>query len=124
MTHYERYRNDQIQVGILLTADFGRGWSSYNKHDMAFDKRLIAWLVQNNCVKDISETKSQVIFKSAAHYYSFQKYVESIYGEINFSKENSLIIEWHNKGEYVYINSWEGKEVVEVLDIPCYYERL
>ena len=41
----ERYYNENGELGVLISAGFGAGWSTWNDADLAYDKRIIEkWL--------------------------------------------------------------------------------
>lgn len=41
----EKYYNENDELGVLVSAGFGAGWSSWNQPELAYDKRIIEkWL--------------------------------------------------------------------------------
>ena len=41
----EKYYNENGELGVLISTGFGAGWSSWNCDEIAFDKRVVEyWL--------------------------------------------------------------------------------
>ena len=44
----EKYYNENRELGVLISPGFGAGWSSWSCDEIAFDKRVVEyWLNEN-----------------------------------------------------------------------------
>ena len=93
----EKYYNENDELGVLYSPGFGAGWSTWNCDELAYDKRIVEyWLNENPTYEQLSE------------------FLESIgYHDVYMGGYNSLEISWIPRGTMFYVHEYDGHETVE-----------
>lgn len=99
----EKYYNENGELGILISAGFGAGWSSWNCEEIAYDKRIIEyWLNENPSESEMKE------------------FLESLgYKDVYLGGYSSLTIEYIPKGTMFCIHEYDGSESIETPKTMC-----
>lgn len=92
----ERYYNENGELGVLVSYDFGAGWSTWNYEELAYDKRIIEkWLER----VDSDEMKD---------------YIESLgYRRPYMGGYEDLELEFVPRGTMFCIHEYDGAESIE-----------
>lgn len=93
----ERYYNENNELGVLYSPDYGYGWSSWNCPELAYDKRIVDyWLNKHPNAQKM------------------KMYLERIgYHDVWMGGYNDLKIAWIPKGTMFYVREYDGYESVE-----------
>lgn len=52
----EKYYNENDELGVLYSPGFGAGWSTWDNEELAYDKRIVEyWLNENPTSEQMSE---------------------------------------------------------------------
>lgn len=90
----ERYYNEKNELGVLISKGFGAGWSTWDTQDIALDRRIIEYFLENgnNNIGD---------------------FIKSIgYKNVYLGGANGLKIEWVPKGTRFTIDEYDGNEYI------------
>lgn len=105
MEYYINPMNEN-EVGVLLTHNFGAGWSSWSgDYGLAYDKRVIDFWIRNHDVKNIGDNEQlrhewEDIFAKWGYYHP------CFYGF------DSLKLDFVPKGKKFRINEYDGLEQI------------
>ena len=88
---------------VLISKDYGAGWSTWNCKEMAIDKDLIA-LFERGCTKD--EMKELCLTKG---------YDDGCSGAPYLGGFDTLVVVEVPKGEYFIIREYDGVEYIELM---------
>ena len=98
----ERYYNKDGELGVLISVDFGAGWSTWNDTEIAYDKRIIEkWLekVTSDEMRD---------------------YIESLgYRRPYMGGYNDLCLRFIPRGTMFCIHEYDGAESIETPETMC-----
>ena len=98
----EKYIKDG-QVGVLVSGGYGAGWSTWsyeNGLNLALDKRIIEYWLENKSTLSESKMKS---------------FLESIgYKNVYCGGLGGLYLEMVDEGSCIKINEYDGSESLEV----------
>ena len=116
---YTRIDNDgQIWVGVLVSAGYGAGWSTWNSYkgegelDLALDHRIIEWLLANAKVTTYEDSNIDWDIEDVDEA-ALKEYCESIgYHDVYCGGAEGLWIEWYRKGTLIRIEEYDGYESV------------
>ena len=116
---YTRIDNDgQIWVGVLVSAGYGAGWSTWNSYkgegelDLALDHRIIEWLLANAKVTTYEDSNIDWDIEDVDEA-ALKEYCESIgYHDVYCGGADGLCIEWYRKGTLIRIEEYDGYESV------------
>lgn len=95
----ERYYNEKNELGVLYSPGFGGGWSTESYEELAYDKRIVEYWLEEHPLKDEMEMFLEDIG------YGKDIYI-AMYGYFN------LEIEWIPRGTLFYIDSHNGTETI------------
>lgn len=105
----EVYKNEEGMIAVLVSPGWGAGWSTWNDKRLAYDRRIVEYILENGALERYS-TKA------------FESFVESLgYHNVYMGGAYQLKIEWIAPGFYVRINECDGSESLEVLDLERSY---
>lgn len=100
----ELYRDEEGCIAVLVSPGYGAGWSTWNDKRLAYDRRIVEYILENGA----PERNSTEAFKS---------FVESLgYHDVYMGGAYQLEIKWAKPGSYIRINEYDGSEALEVLD--------
>lgn len=52
----EKYYNEDGELGVLYSPGFGAGWSTWDRDELAYDRRIVEyWLSKNPTSEQMSE---------------------------------------------------------------------
>ena len=96
----ERYYNENNELGVLYSPDYGSGWSSWNSPELAYDKRIVEyWLNKHPNAQKM------------------KMHLERIgYHDVWMGGYNDLKIAWIPKGTIFYIDEYDGSESIETAE--------
>lgn len=109
------YNEDKTKFGVLVSYGFGAGWSTWEKPELAYDRRVIEfWLAHKNDAqwkKDISTYSREMnpVLKEA---YAFFKSIG--YNDVYFGGFANCELEWVPVGARFRINEYDGAESLEI----------
>lgn len=102
------------KVAILVSQNYGAGWSTWNSKELAYDKRVVEFYLKH---KDDEE------FMRSMHGYKNQtiKEIEEIfkswgYENVYFGGFNNIEIYWLPVGTKYYISEDDGWETLKTVD--------
>lgn len=101
----ERYYDKNGDLGVLISPDYGTGWSTANDSvELALDKRIIEkWLLEKPTSYDMK------IFLCSIGYHNY----------INMLGYGDLKLEFVPKGTEFLITEYDGSEDIEYIkDLP------
>lgn len=108
----EVYKNEEGKIAVLVSPGYGAGWSTWDHTDLAYDKRIVEYILENGVPK-ISEEQYNHVFENFIHSLGYENtYINGAY---------NLEIEWVEPGSYVRITEYDGSECLEVLDVERSY---
>jgi hypothetical protein len=98
----EKYYNKNGELGVLVSYDYGAGWSTWNEKELAYDKRIIEkWL------EDVTSDE-------------MCDYVESLgYKRPYMGGYRNLRLEFIPSGTMFCIHEYDGWESVETPETMC-----
>ena len=93
----EKYYNKNGELGVLISPGFGAGWSTWGCEEIAYDKRIIEyWLNERPSSSDMC------------------KFLESLgYEDIYMGGYKSLTIQYIPRGTMFCIHEYDGSESIE-----------
>ena len=99
----EKYYNENDELGVLISGGFGAGWSTWNDAEIAYDKRIVEyWL---------NESPSS---------YEMANFVASLgYRKPYMGGYGSLRIEYIPRGDMFCIHEYDGSESIETPETMC-----
>lgn len=98
----EKLYNENGQVAVAVSKNYGAGWSTWNKPELCLDKRYNE-LILNKKFKDAEE-----LAKTEGYYPGGIK---------------DCIIKWVDSGDYFRITEYDGFESFEILDVDSNYTK-
>lgn len=110
------YNEDGTKIAVLVSPEFGAGWSTWNDKALAYDKRVIEWWLAHkddekymNKLTDFHEN-----FLQAAAQELFQSWG---YGPVYFGGLRDIEeIKWADCNRPFHIVEYDGAEGIEYLD--------
>lgn len=92
----EKYYNENDELGVLVSAGYGAGWSTWNDGELAYDKRIVEkWL------EDISANE-------------MCDYIESLgYARPYMGGYRGLDLKFIPRGTVFCIHEYDGYETIE-----------
>lgn len=92
----EKFYNENGDLAVLISPDYGVGWSTVNDERIAYDKRIIEyWLNESPSSNEMEE------------------FLISLgYDHTHMDGYDSLIIEYIPKGTMFYIDECDGSESI------------
>ena len=108
----EVYKNEEGKIAVLVSPGFGAGWSTWFDRDLAYDKRIVEYILENGVPKEGEEQYNHV----------FENFIHSLgYENVYIDGAYYLHIKWVKPGSYVRITEYDGSEDLEVLDVEMSY---
>lgn len=110
MGKYVREINDKRYVGVVISTDYGAGWSTWNGIDPC-DENFIDFLLDYGKIDKSGDYCWSVDIDRAT--------VESYFDEENkpyCGGADSLVICWIEEGSIIRITEYDGSERIEYLD--------
>lgn len=123
MEHYKRVNKEgNIDVAVLWSPEFGAGWSTWNEKDMAFDKRVVEYLIKNAVFvrnEDYGQETYAITELNIEKFEDFLRligYKETYMGGV----EDELVLTWLPEGTKVRIEEYDGSESIIILNENTY----
>jgi hypothetical protein len=116
MEKYIRKIDGENYVGVVISTDFGAGWSTWNLVNPC-DGNFIKFLLEVGEIDKSNDFSWQVeipVEMVEAYYNDDQIY----YGGI----DGGLRIEWIKEGTIIRINEYDGSESIETLEEAGFFE--
>lgn len=116
---YVKYdKEGQPWVGVLVSAGYGAGWSTWNSYkgegelDLALDHRIIEWLIVNATVTTSEAPEGPWNIEDIDEA-ALKEYCASIgYNDVYCGGADGLYIDWYKKGTLIRIDEYDGYESV------------
>lgn len=101
-------------AAILYSPGYGAGWSTWEGKELAYDKRVVEWLIQNaTLVKPEFPTQDIIGIDTD----EFEKYLDSIgYKGVYMGGADDLTIYWVKTGQSIYIDEYDGLETIHFVN--------
>lgn len=94
----ERYYNENGDLAVLVSHDFGAGWSTWHVPALAYDKRIVEYWIANP-----KASEKEV-----------EEYLESIgYDNVYAGGYYQIQLEYVPKGSIFRISEYDGRELIE-----------
>lgn len=109
------YNKNKSEVAVLISHGFGGGWSTWNNSELAWDKRVVEYVMQ---YMDSEKWRSCVGIGGTAEYKDMVKFLKDIgYGDsIYLGGLRQIEVEWVPIGAHFIIKEYDGNEYVEYRD--------
>ena len=105
----EVYKNEEGKIAVLVSPGWGAGWSTWNDKRLAYDKRIVEYILENGAPKKDSTG-------------AFKRFIESLgYSNVYMGGAYQLEVEWVKPGSYVRITEYDGSEGLEILNAERSY---
>lgn len=99
----EKYYNDNDELGVLISGGFGAGWSTWNDAEIAYDKRIVEYWLNESPSSD-----------------EMANFVESLgYRKPYMGGYDSLRIKYIPRGDMFCIHEYDGAESIETPETMC-----
>lgn len=99
----EKYYNKNGELGVLISPGFGAGWSSWNCDEIAFDKRVVEYWLNESPSSD-----------------EMYEFLESLgYKNVYMGGYDSLTIRYIPRGTKFCIHEYDGSESIETPETMC-----
>lgn len=125
----ERYYNeDKSAIAVLVSHDYGAGWSTWNKQEeggepyqIAYDKRVIEFWLEHKDDKHYLEELDRYNFEANPIKTEAMAYFESLgYSSMYFGGFSDIELEWVPIGSHFEIREYDGAESLYILDLSDY----
>lgn len=103
----ELYLNEAGEVGVLVSPDFGAGWSTWNSEQYAYDKRIVEKFI-----------KSPDLFHEVGC--MLTSFMESLGYDGYYGGARDLCLVYIPKGIMFRIDEYDGSERIELFDPNSY----
>lgn len=110
------YNEDKTKFGVLVSYEFGAGFSTWNVHELAYDRRVIEfWLAHQDDERWMREVE-RYRPESPEHKEAYEFFVN----ELGFDKCPYMggfadcVLEWVPVGARFRINEYDGAESLEI----------
>ena len=99
----EKYYNKNGELGVLISPGFGAGWSTWNDAEIAYDKRIVEYWLNESPSSD-----------------EMANFVESLgYRKPYMGGYGSLRIKYIPRGDMFCIHEYDGAESIETPETMC-----
>ena len=99
----EKYYNDNDELGVLISGGFGAGWSTWNDAEIAYDKSIVEYWLNESPSSD-----------------EMANFVESLgYRKPYMGGYGSLRIKYIPRGDMFCIHEYDGAESIETPETMC-----
>ena len=118
---YENVKGEKLTI-ILYSPGFGAGWGTWNDLAIAYDERLIEWLINN---VDDSEFKYAMPYVSAddtieiSEFFdhdAFEEFVKALYPDTYCGGLRDLTVYFAPTGTKILIEEYDGSESINKID--------
>lgn len=93
----EKYYNENGDLGVLISPGFGAGWSSWSGAEIAYDKRIIEYWLNESPSSD-----------------EMHEFLKTLgYGNVYMGGYDDLIIQYIPRGTMFCIHEYDGSESIE-----------
>lgn len=114
MEKYVKNFDGTDYAAILYSPGYGAGWSTWYKKELAYDKRIVEWLIQNATPLKPEFPTQDIIGIDTD---DFEKYLDSIgYKNVYMGGADDLTIYWVKTGSSCYVFEYDGAEAVEFVN--------
>ena len=123
MEHYKRTNKDgSIDVAILWSPGFGAGWSTWNEKSMAFDKRIVEYLVENAVFVVDEDYDWETYTITELNTEKFEDFLRLIGYKNPYmgGVEDELVLTWLPEGTKVRIEEYDGSESIVLFSETAY----
>lgn len=109
------YNEDKDEVAVLVSHGFGGGWSTWNNSELAWDKRVVEYVMQ---YMDSEQWRNCVGIGGTTEYKEMMEFLHNIgYGnDVYLGGLRQIAIEWIPIGAHFIIKEYDGNEYVEYRD--------
>lgn len=95
----ERYYNENDELGVLISVDYGAGWSTCNAKELAYDKRIIEKWLEKVSSDEMCD------------------YIESLgYDRPYMSGYGDLELRFIPRGTMFFISQYDGEECIQTME--------
>ena len=108
-----RENNGKKYAAVILSPCFGTGWSTWNTKDVAIDKRIVEWLIDNANIQSKNNKSIDDIDIEDLDYEAFEKYCHEI-GYKNIFAPGFLRITFLPLKTIFRITEYDGAESIEI----------
>ena len=110
------YNSDKTAIAVLVSPDYGAGWSTWNTPEIAYDRRVVEYWSEYWLDK-IPDERYMDIYDSQ----EVQDFMESIgYDNIYCGGWGDIRVAWVPVGTLFRINEYDGSESLEILREDSY----
>ena len=100
MSNVEKYYNENDELGVLVSYGFGAGWSTWNNKELAYDKRIVEYWLNEKPSAD-----------------EMQEFVVSLgYAKPYMGGYRQLDIEYIPRGTMFCIHEYDGAESIRTAE--------
>ena len=114
------YNEDHSCYAVLVSSGFGAGWSSWNKPEFAYDRRIVEWYLRHNSQEFCNKVKVYSFFSDASEtpeHAEARKFFSSLgYNNVYFGGYRSDMLHWVPVGSSWRIKEYDGSESIEYRD--------
>ena len=120
------YNEDKSAIAVLVSYDYGAGWSTWNKqggepYQIAYDKRVVEFWLEHKNDKHYLEELDRFNFEANPIKTEALTYFESLgYSGIYFGGFSGIELEWVPIGAHFEIREYDGAESLYILDLSDY----
>ena len=121
MYRFENAKGEKLTV-ILYSPGFGAGWGTWNNIEVAYDERLIEWLINNVDESEFKEALSHVSANDTIEISelfdrdAFENFVETLYPNSYYGGLRDLTVYFAPTGKRLLIEEYDGSESINFLD--------
>lgn len=109
------YNEDETKIAVLLTRDFGAGWSTWSKPDLAYDSRVVQFYISHQARDE--KWKKKASSMGTPQYNEMDHFLKSIgYKHIYLGGLRNLELCWVDVGRPWRIREYDGLETIEFSD--------
>ena len=101
------------KYAVLVSGEYGAGWSTWNRPELAYDKRVVQFFLDH---------KDDAYFMGTVCYNGFEAYIEAKrffsnlgYEEVYMGGFPTIYVEWVSENDIWRINEYDGLESLEML---------
>lgn len=105
------YNEDKSKIAVLVSTGYGSGWSTYNKSELCYDKRVVKYWMEHHTEEWLNGISS---YDADNSYYNDAKtFFESIgYTDVNFLGFRNIALYWVPCGMPFVIEEYDGNEYI------------
>ena len=109
------YSENKSEIAVLVSHGFGGGWSTWNNSELAWDKRVVEYVMQH---MNSEQWRNCVGIGGTAEHKEMMEFLHNIgYGnDVYLGGLRQIAIEWIPVGAHFIIKEYDGNEYVEYRD--------